>query len=269
MSHRGDLGLADACPAAGAGASREILSPPLGAGPVHGVAAQLFLDPQELVVLGDAVGPAGRAGLDLAGVRGHGDVGDGRVFGLAGAMTDDRGEAGTIGHLDGLQGFGQSANLVHLDQDAVGAALGDASRQALGVGHVEVVANDLDFVPQRLGEGRVAGPIVLVEWVLDRDDRILFDPGSKKIDDLLAGEDLVGRRFPELVALLVSLVEQLGAGAVQRDGDVPVTAGGVTGLADGVENESDRLLVVEVGANPPSSPTLVLWPAFLSTALSW
>ena len=53
-------------------------------------------------------------------------------------------------------------------------------------------------LPQRLGEGRVAGPIVLVEWVLDRDDRILFDPGSKKIDYLLAGEDLIGADFQNL-----------------------------------------------------------------------
>ena len=36
-------------------------------------------------------------------------------------------QPGAMGHLDALQGFGQGANLVDLDQDAVGAALGDAS----------------------------------------------------------------------------------------------------------------------------------------------
>ena len=49
--------------------------------------AELFFDAQELVVLGDAVGAAGGAGLDLAGVGGHGDVGDDGVLGLAGAVA--------------------------------------------------------------------------------------------------------------------------------------------------------------------------------------
>ena len=54
---------------------------------------QLFLDAQELVVLADAVGAAGRAGLDLAGAGGHGEVGDEGVFGFAGAVADDAGVA--------------------------------------------------------------------------------------------------------------------------------------------------------------------------------
>src|SRR3954451_20255116 len=42
---------------------------------VDGVLAQLLLDPEELIVLGDPVGAAGAPGLDLAGVGSHGDVG--------------------------------------------------------------------------------------------------------------------------------------------------------------------------------------------------
>src|SRR5690606_39761138 len=52
------------------------------------VAAQRFLDAQELVVLGDAVAAAQRAGLDLGRGGRHGDVGDGGVAGLAGAVRD-------------------------------------------------------------------------------------------------------------------------------------------------------------------------------------
>src|SRR5688500_12894280 len=37
--------------------------------PVAGRRAEVVLDPQELIVLADPVGAAGRAGLDLAGVR--------------------------------------------------------------------------------------------------------------------------------------------------------------------------------------------------------
>src|SRR5690348_13360212 len=45
--------------------------------------AQLLLDPQQAVVLLDAVHARGGAGLDLPGVGGHGEVGHGRVAGLA------------------------------------------------------------------------------------------------------------------------------------------------------------------------------------------
>ncbi len=48
--------------------------------------AEFFLDAEELVVLGDAVGAAGRAGLDLAGAGGDREVGDEGVFRLAGAV---------------------------------------------------------------------------------------------------------------------------------------------------------------------------------------
>src|SRR5882724_3141503 len=52
--------------------------------------AELFLDPQELVVLRDAVGARGGARLDLAGAERDGEVGDRRVLGLARAVGHDR-----------------------------------------------------------------------------------------------------------------------------------------------------------------------------------
>src|SRR5450432_4604552 len=48
-----------------------------GAGVARGI-RELLLDPQELVVLGDPLAPRRRAGLDLAGVGGDGEVGDER-----------------------------------------------------------------------------------------------------------------------------------------------------------------------------------------------
>ena len=50
---------------------------------VHRDVAEVFLDAQQLVVLGDAVAAAERTGLDLAGIGAHGDIGDRRVFGFA------------------------------------------------------------------------------------------------------------------------------------------------------------------------------------------
>ena len=55
---------------------------------VAGARAELLLDPQQLVVLGDPVRARRRARLDLAGVRRDREVGDRRVLGLAGAVRD-------------------------------------------------------------------------------------------------------------------------------------------------------------------------------------
>jgi hypothetical protein len=53
--------------------------------------AELFFDPQQLVVLAHPIGPAGRARLDLARRRADREVGDRRIFGFARAVRDDRG----------------------------------------------------------------------------------------------------------------------------------------------------------------------------------
>ena len=50
---------------------------------------QFFLDPEQLVVFRDAVGPARRAGLDLTDAGRNGQVGDRGVLGLTGSVRDD------------------------------------------------------------------------------------------------------------------------------------------------------------------------------------
>ena len=67
----------------------------------------------------DAVGAAGCAGLDLACVDGDGDIGNGGVLGLAGAVGDDCRPACAVSHLDSVESLGQGADLVDLDEDCV------------------------------------------------------------------------------------------------------------------------------------------------------
>src|SRR5688572_306457 len=80
---------------------------------------ELFLDSQELVVLGHAIGSRGGAGLDLAGAHGDSQIGDRRVFGLAAAVAGDARIAMTVGKLNGRDCLGQRADLIDLDQNAV------------------------------------------------------------------------------------------------------------------------------------------------------
>ena len=61
--------------------SRELLD--RGPSGVPRAGAELLFDSQQLVVLGDAIRSAGRAGLDLAGGGADGEIGNRRVFGFA------------------------------------------------------------------------------------------------------------------------------------------------------------------------------------------
>src|SRR5712692_4284270 len=104
-------------------------------------------------------------------------------------MADDRGPAGALGDVDGLEGLGEGADLVELDEDAVARAGGDGPPDALRVGHEQIVADDLAAVAEPGHEGGPAVPVVLGETVFERADRVLVDPRGPVVDHLGAAED--------------------------------------------------------------------------------
>src|SRR5207245_11432839 len=152
------------------------LAPQPGAARVSRRLAELGLDLEQAVVLGDALRPGGRTGLDHPGARRHYQVRDGRVLGLTGAVRDDRAVARLARHVDRLQGLGQGADLVDLDQDRAGNAALDALLQARYVRHEQVVADELHLAAHGIGQPLPALPIVLRHSVLDGDDRIAAGP---------------------------------------------------------------------------------------------
>ena len=83
---------------------------------------QHLLDAEELVVLGHPVRAGRRAGLDLAAVGGHRQVGDGGVLGLPRAVGHHAAVGRAGGQRHGAERLGQRADLVDLDQDGVGAS---------------------------------------------------------------------------------------------------------------------------------------------------
>ena len=125
-------------------------SPRANSGPagIGRVVAELLLDPQELVVLRDAVAARRRAGLDLADVRRDREVGDRRVLGLAGAVRHDDAVAVRARELDRVERLGQRPDLVHLDEDRVRRALLDPAAEPLDVGDEDVVADELHAVAE-------------------------------------------------------------------------------------------------------------------------
>jgi hypothetical protein len=198
--------------------------------------AELALDVEQAVVLADPVRPAQRARLDLTAARAHREVGDGGVLGLAGAVRDHGGPAGLARHANRIEGLGEGSDLVQLDQDRVGSALRDPALEDLGVGHEDIVADDLDAVALLRGLRRPAGPVPFGEAVLDGADGIAGDPVLVEGDHLLRG-----LRGPLALEHIAAVLVDLGSGRVQGDGDVLARA--VAGLLDTGEHELDGLAV--------------------------
>ena len=64
--------------------------------------AQLFLNSEKLVILRHTLTSAGRARLNLARIKSHRKVCNGRVLRLTRTMGSDRRISGLVSHLDGL-----------------------------------------------------------------------------------------------------------------------------------------------------------------------
>src|SRR5882757_3300453 len=108
--------------------------------------AEFFLDAQKLIVFGDAIGTGSGTGFNLARAGGDGEIGDKGVFGFAAAMRNDGVVSVFARKFDSVDRFGDAADLIELDENRVGNAFVNATREALGVGDEKIVADELDFL---------------------------------------------------------------------------------------------------------------------------
>ena len=167
--------------------------------------SELLLDADELVVLSHTVGTRERTCLDLTRVGSNCDVSDGSVLSLTRAVAGNGGIAVTMSHLDSVEGLRERTDLVNLDQDRVGSAHLDTLLQELHVGNEEVVAYELAAVADALGQLHPVVPVVLIETILDRVDRILVDE-LLEVSDLLVGRELLTVRILLFTVLQLTIV---------------------------------------------------------------
>src|SRR5690606_2697273 len=203
---------------------------------VRGFGTQLFFDTQQTVVLGHTVGAAQRTGLDLTRGSTHRQVGDGAVFGFTGTVRNNRGVAGVFGHFDGVQRFGQRADLVELDQNGVTDTFLDTFFQDLGVGYEQVVAHQLNFGTQFFSLVFPAGPVRFVLTIFDGHNRVLRTKLSQIIGELLGSENLAFA-FQIVFAVFV----KFRRGTIQRQGHIAAQL--VTGRSHGFFNSRQRISV--------------------------
>ena len=95
-------------------------------------------------MFGGALAAAETAGLDLTGARGNRQMGNRDSFGFTAAVRNHGAPAVLLGKLNGLQGFGERADLIGLDKDSVGSAKINGSLQTRLVGNQQIVANELE-----------------------------------------------------------------------------------------------------------------------------
>ena len=218
---------------------------------VDSVGTELLLNTEDLVKLGQTLGTGRGTGLDLARAQTDGNVGDGDVLSLTGAVGDHDTPVVGVGVLGGLDGLGQGTNLVDLEQESVAGLQLDGLLDAQRVGHGQVVTNDLEV--GGLVEVAPGLPVILSEGVLNADDGVLASQRLVQVGQLLVGEPLggvaVGVLEVKVVLLDVTLVE-LAGGNVQSN----VNLASVASLLNGSSDEVESLLS---GLNVGGNTTLV------------
>ena len=163
------------------------MCPALELSAVDRVVTKFLFDAEELVVFGDPVGAAEGTSLDLAGIRGDGDVRDRGVLGLARAMADDGRVFVFLGEFDGVERLSERADLVDLHEDRIGHALIDTLLEEFDICDKQIVADELALRADLVGEQLPALQVVLGAAVLDRNDRIFCDKLFVVIHKLVVG----------------------------------------------------------------------------------
>src|SRR5579872_3567319 len=100
---------------------------------------KFFFNPQQLVVLGNAVRTRCRSRLDLSRSRGHGQIRNERIFSFAGPVRNHRGISVPSRQVDGVERFADRADLVDLDQNRIAHSLVDSFLQKLDIRYENIV----------------------------------------------------------------------------------------------------------------------------------
>lgn len=210
-----------------------------------GSVAKSLLNAQDLVVLGQTVGAARRARLDLTGAEAAHQVSNKVVLGLTAAVGHHHAPSRALRHVRGLDGLGDGTDLVHLQQERVAQLLVDTGLDALRVGDEEIVTDDLNVLAHALGHLDVAGEVVLIERILNRDDGVVAGQVVVNVEKRVRAHQAVGGAdlLAEVVGVVLSVVE-LGSSHVKTD----VDAAGMARVGDGFGDDLESVvLVAELG----------------------
>ena len=88
-------------------------------------------------------------------------------------MRHHIGKARAVRHIHCFEGLRKGADLIDFDQHRIGAALGNAAGQTLGVGDKKIIPDQLHFIAELAGEHGPAFPVIFAHAIFDRQDRVI------------------------------------------------------------------------------------------------
>ena len=164
-------------------------------------------------------------------------------------MADDGRVTRLVRHLDGIERFGQRADLVNLDQNRVAALLVDALLEELDVGDEQIVADKLAALADLFGQQFPASPVGFAHAVFDAVDRVFGDQFGQIVGLLFrfaCNAELLGAAFfgLELSVIVDAVLEEFRRGAVERQRDLAALALAtrlVARLFDRLDNGFERV----------------------------
>ena len=156
------------------------------------IRTELFLNPKDLIVFCKTVGPPGSSALNLTGAQTNNEVSDKVILGFTTAVGYHDAPAGFLWHVASLDGLSDWTNLVDLKQQSVAKLLINSVFDSLGVGNQKVITNDLNFAAYSVRELDVRVEIVLVKWILNRLDGIIFCQILIQIEQGIWGHHSIG-----------------------------------------------------------------------------
>ena len=156
----------------------DLNSSPEFASSIDGLIAQFGFNPQKLVifrktfttksdfiVFRDRIPAARSTGLDLSSTDTNRKVRNESILSLAGTVRDHDTPACGVGVRGGLEGLGNTSDLVDLEKERVAGFSLDRVFDTDGVGDREIVTDDLTIVSG--AEVSPGLPVVLIEGILD------------------------------------------------------------------------------------------------------
>lgn len=86
----------------------------------------------------------------------------------------DHGSEVSCGHdLECFDRFSNSSDLIDLKQQVIAGFIFDCFLGSEGIRDEQIIANDFNFISDLRGERSIRRPVILIEGVFDRENRVL------------------------------------------------------------------------------------------------
>merc|ERR1719233_624528 len=112
---------------------------------IFSVSAKLLLNPEQLVVFGETLRPAGSPSFNLTSAQTNHEVSNKAILGLTRPVGDHSAPPFSLGHVVGLDGLSDRPDLVNLQEEPVASFLFDCRHNPLRICHQEIISDNLNL----------------------------------------------------------------------------------------------------------------------------